>query len=82
VNISTLRQFQNIPFCTVSGYVTAVYDNHWWLGYVMEKFEETGGIYIRLLRSQGSSAYFTYPVQLDELTLPVNHILSLSYILN
>jgi hypothetical protein len=46
VNISVLRQIQNIPFCTVSVYVTAVYDNHWWLGYVMEKFEETGEIHV------------------------------------
>jgi hypothetical protein len=46
VNISTLKPFQNIPFCTVSDYVTAVYDNHWWLGYAMEEFEGTGEIHI------------------------------------
>jgi hypothetical protein len=43
----------------------------------MEKFEETGQIRIRLLHPHGPAASFTYPVQLDELTLPVNHILSL-----
>jgi hypothetical protein len=46
VTIPTLKQFQNIPFGTVSGCVTAVYDNHRWLGYIMEKSEETGKIYI------------------------------------
>jgi hypothetical protein len=32
VNISTLKQFQDIPFCKVNGYITAVCDDHWWLG--------------------------------------------------
>jgi hypothetical protein len=27
VNISTLKQFENIPFFTVSGYGTAIYDS-------------------------------------------------------
>lgn len=29
LNISTLKQFKNIPFCTISGYITAVYDSLW-----------------------------------------------------
>jgi hypothetical protein len=46
LNISTFKQFLNTPLCTVNGYVIAVYDNHWWLGYVMEKSEESGEIHI------------------------------------
>jgi hypothetical protein len=37
----------------VNGYVTAVYDNHWWLGYVMEKCEEPREIHIQFLHSHG-----------------------------
>jgi hypothetical protein len=29
-----------IPFETVRGYITIVYEDHWWLGYVLEKYEE------------------------------------------
>jgi hypothetical protein len=43
----------------------------------MEKSQETGEIHIQFLHTQGPAASFTYPVQLDELTLPMNHILSL-----
>jgi hypothetical protein len=44
----------------------------------MEKSEETGEIHIQFLHPHGPAASFIYPVHLDELTLPVNHILSLS----
>jgi hypothetical protein len=34
------RQRQTIPFETVRGYIAVVYKDHWWLGYVLEKYEE------------------------------------------
>jgi hypothetical protein len=43
----------------------------------MEKYEETGEIHILFLHPHGPAASFTYPVKLDKLILPVNHILSL-----
>jgi hypothetical protein len=43
----------------------------------MEEFEETREIHIHLLHPHDPAASFTYPVQLDKLTIPVNLILSL-----
>jgi hypothetical protein len=77
VNISALKSFKNILFSTVSVCVAAVFDSRSWLGYAMETFEETGEIHIQFLHLHGPATFFTYPVQLDELTLPLNHIFSL-----
>jgi hypothetical protein len=76
VNISTLRQFLKIPFCIVSGYITAVHDSEWWLRYVMERTKETE-VHFQLLHTRGTAAVFMYHIQLDEVIFLVNHILSL-----
>jgi hypothetical protein len=39
-----------MPFETVRGYITVVYEDHWWLGYVLEKCEETEKFKIRVLQ--------------------------------
>jgi hypothetical protein len=33
-------QSHTIPLETVRGYITIVYEDHWWLGYVLEKYDE------------------------------------------
>jgi hypothetical protein len=33
-------QRQTTPFVTAGGYIAIVYEDHWWLGYVIEKYEE------------------------------------------
>jgi uncharacterized membrane protein len=66
VIISTLKYYQSILFCTASGYVTAVCDNHWWLEYIMKAFEETGINCIIFLHPQGPTVSFTHPIQLDK----------------
>jgi hypothetical protein len=33
-------QSHTIPFQTVTGSITVVYEDHWWLGCVLEKYEE------------------------------------------
>jgi hypothetical protein len=43
----------------------------------MEKSQETEDIYIQFFHPHGPAASFTYPVQLNKLTPPVNHFLSL-----
>jgi hypothetical protein len=34
------RQRQTIPFETFRGYTAVVYEGHWWLWYLLEKYEE------------------------------------------
>jgi hypothetical protein len=54
--------------------VIAVHYNHQRLGYVMEKFELEKS---KSIVPHEPAAFFTHHVQLDPLTIPVNHILSL-----
>jgi hypothetical protein len=68
-------QSQTIPFETVTGYMTVVYEDHLWLGYVLEKCEENEEFKIKFLHPHGPSASFVFPSQPDELILPVSVIL-------
>jgi hypothetical protein len=42
-------QSHTIPFQTVTGYITIGYEGHWWLGYVLEKYEDNEEFKIRSL---------------------------------
>jgi hypothetical protein len=70
-------QSDTIPFETVTGCITIVYEDHWWLQYVFEKCERNEEFKIRFLHPHGPSASFVFPSQPDELTLPVSLISSM-----
>jgi hypothetical protein len=53
-------QSQSLPFETIRGYIAVVYEDHWWLGYVLEKYEENEEFKIRFLHVHGSSASFVF----------------------
>jgi hypothetical protein len=42
-----------IPFETVRGYITVVYEDHWWPGYVLDKYEEDEEFKITFLHPHG-----------------------------
>jgi hypothetical protein len=54
-----------------------VYEDHWWLGYVSEKYEENEEFKIRFFHPHEPSASFVFPSEPDELILPVSLILSM-----
>jgi hypothetical protein len=68
-------QIQTILFETVRGYITIVYEDHWWLGYVLEKYDENEEFKIRFLHPHGPSVSFVFPFQPDEVILPISLIL-------
>jgi hypothetical protein len=70
-------QNQTTPFETVSGYIAAAYEDHWWLGYVLEKYEGSEELKIRFLNPHGPSASFVFLPQSDELIIPMSLILSM-----
>jgi hypothetical protein len=70
-------QSHTIPFETAGGYITVVYEDHWWLGYVLEKYDENEEFKIRFLHPRGPSASFMFPSQPDELILLVSLMLSM-----
>lgn len=59
----------------VSGYITIVYDNNWWLAYVLEKKESKEEVNVSFLHPAGPSTNFSYPRLQDILWLPVTHVL-------
>jgi hypothetical protein len=56
--------------------VTVVYDNAWWLGYVIEKNTEEKTVSVNFLTPRGPSPSFKYPERQDILTVPYCDILS------
>jgi hypothetical protein len=69
------NQSHTIPFETLRRYITVVYEDHCWLGYVLEKDGENEEFKIRFLHPHGPSPCFVFPSQPDELILPVSLIL-------
>jgi hypothetical protein len=70
------RQSQTIPFETVTGYIAMVCEDHWWLGYVLEKYEKNEEFKMRFLHRHGPLASFVFPSQPEELILSTSLILS------
>jgi hypothetical protein len=70
-------QCHTIPFETVRGYITVRYEDHWWLGNELEKYEVNEEFKIRFLHPHQPSASFVFPSQTDELILPMSLILSI-----
>ncbi|GBM67255.1 hypothetical protein AVEN_213590-1 [Araneus ventricosus] len=60
----------------ISGYVTAVYEGNWWLGYVLQKNEELDEVKITFLHPFGSSASFSYPRNTDVLWVSIVDVLT------
>lgn len=59
----------------ISGYVTAVYDKNWWLGYILEKNEELDEVKITFLHPCGPAKSFSYPKNADVLWVSVADVL-------
>lgn len=57
------------------GYVTAIYNSKWWLGYVLEKRKDTKEAKLIFLYPEGPSPSFTYPENPDVLWIPFVDIL-------
>lgn len=60
----------------ISGYVTAVYEGNWWLGYVLQKNEELDEVQITFLHPSGPSTSFSYPRNADVLWVSVVDVLT------
>lgn len=60
----------------ISGYVTAVYDKNWWLGYVLEQNAEVDEVKITFLHPCGPATSFSYPRNADVLWVSVVDVLT------
>jgi hypothetical protein len=69
-------QSHSIPFLIVRGYITITYEDHWWLGCVLEKYKENKNLksdsFIHMDHQPP-----VFPSQRDELILPISLIMSM-----
>lgn len=73
--IEKLNASEKLQLADVSGYVTAIYDDKWWLAYVMAKNEEDDEVKLTFLHPAGPAPSFTFPRKPDILWLCVSSIL-------
>ena len=61
----------------VSGYVSCVHNNSWWLACVLEKGTDTVEVKRTLLHPHGPARSFKYPATPEIIVLPLSNILTL-----
>lgn len=66
---------EKLQMSEVSGYITAVYDQKWWLAYVLEKNEEEDELKVTFLHPAGPSSSFSYPRKPDVLWISLTDVL-------
>jgi hypothetical protein len=60
----------------LTGFVTYMYDNFWWLGCVLSVSEESNDVKISFIRPHGPSVSYIYPAMPHILWLPQSAILA------
>ena len=61
----------------VSGYVTCMHKNSWWLACVLENDIDNAEVKLMFLHPHGPSRFFKYPATPDIIVLPTSNILTL-----
>ena len=56
-------------------FVSCYYDNHWWIGVVLEKNDQQEDFHIKFMYPNGPSLSFVLPSFKDICCIPNNHIL-------
>ena len=72
----TVLTKEEIPLNKIKGFVTTVYDKHWWLGCVIEVNEDENKVNVNLLIPHGPSQSFKYPVKERIVVVPIEDILT------
>lgn len=78
-NSRTVRASKQTSFSfdDIKGFVTAVYNEKWYLGCVLETYPESMEVKVTFLEPSGPSPSFKYPSKSDILTVPQSKILSM-----
>lgn len=59
----------------LAGYVTVIYDGHWWLACISEAFPESQEVNVKFLHLHGPSPSFCFPEMEDSCFLDISDIL-------
>ena len=66
---------QNVDCDAINGYVTVMYEDNWWLGCVIDKFDEQKEVLIQFLKPHGPSSGIKYPAKENSLKVPYRNVL-------
>ena len=70
------KQDGELQMESISGYVTCVYNDKWWLAFVLDKDVENSEVTVTFLHPHGPARSHKYPTFPDILSIPSNHILT------
>lgn len=66
----------DVPLENINGFVACVYDSKWYLGCVLDVFEESNEVKISFLQPHGPSKSFTFPSRGDIKLVPTYAVLA------
>ena len=72
-----IRKQTNFTFEEIKGFVTAIYDQKWYLACVLETYPDSTEVKLTFLEPNGPSPSFKYPPRPDILIIPEKDILSI-----
>ena len=70
-----VKYIQQILFADISGYITSIYGDTWWLNYVLDKDEDCSKVQVTFLHPPGPSPSFIYPTPPDILWIPFTDVI-------
>lgn len=75
INVKVTTIHDRLSISEVSGYVNIVYENNWWLAYVLAKDQNNEEVKVSFLHPAGPSPSFSFPRSQDILWLPISNVL-------
>lgn len=74
--VTAVQESDDIAFEDVVGFITCKYDQHWWLGCVLNSNEETQEMQVSFLHPHGPSPSFSYPSPPDILWIHQSQVMT------
>ena len=68
------KQGSELKLETISDWVTCMYNNNWWLAFVLDLDVDNSKVKVTFLHPQGPACSYKYPTIPDVLTVPSSHI--------
>lgn len=62
---------------TLGKYIAYIYDSHWYVGAITDRDSENSDIHVNTLHPHGPSQSFRFPSRLDEVWVPIDHVIDL-----
>ena len=71
----TLQNVSQLNFSSITGYMVAEYDKHWWIGCVLESNPEKKEVTMNFLHPHGPGKFFSFRDPPERFTIDLNNLL-------